>query len=93
MPTDPVDGRKMLTVWKFPAGVGTTDISKYAFNNSINIGDAAFADVAVDVNNTTASSGSVRVNPDGSGSLTFKDLTGDTGKISGTITWTCVDSR
>ncbi|MEY9864107.1 hypothetical protein ABH935_009761 [Catenulispora sp. GAS73] len=93
LPTDPVDGHKLQMIWKFPAGVGTTDISKYAGNNSISIDDAGFQDVGVDVNNTTASTGSVLVNPDGSGALSFKDLTGDTGKISGTITWTCVDSQ
>ncbi|WP_194915472.1 hypothetical protein [Catenulispora rubra] len=93
LPTDPVDGHKLLMVWPFPAGVGTTDISKYAGTNSISVDNAGFQDVAVDVNNTTASSGSVQVNPDGSGSLSFKDLAGETGKISGTITWTCVDSQ
>jgi len=93
LPTDPVDGHKLLMIWPFPAGVGTTDISKYAGNNSISIDNAGFQDVAVDVNNTTASTGSVQVNPDGSGSLSFKDLAGETGKISGTITWTCVDSQ
>ena len=93
VPTDPVDGHKLLMVWKFPSGVGTSDISKYAGNNNLSIDDAGFQDVAVDVNNTTASSGSLQVNPDGSGSLSFKDLAGDAGKISGTITWTCVDSK
>jgi len=93
LPTDPVDGHKLQMIWQFPAGVGTTDISKYAGTNGINVDNAGFQDVAVDVDNATASTGSVQVNPDGSGLLSFKDLTGDTGKISGTVTWTCVDSQ
>lgn len=93
LPNDPVDGHKLLMVWPFAAGVGTSDIAKYAGNNSVSIDNAGFQDVAVDVNNTTASSGSVQVNPDGSGTLSFKDLTGETGKISGTVSWTCVDSQ
>ena len=76
-----------------PVGVGTTDISKYAGGNSLSIDDAGFMDVAVDVNNATASSGTVQVNPDGSGALTLKDLAGESGTISGTISWTCVDSK
>jgi hypothetical protein len=91
LPDDPVDGHKVLMLWPFAAGVGASDIAGYAGSNSIAVDGVGFLDVAADVSHTTASSGQVRVNPDGSGSLTFKDLVGRAGKISGLITWTCVD--
>ena len=93
LPAGLVDGHELLMLWPFPAGVGTSDIAKYAGSNSIIVDRAGFSVVAVGAGNTTASSGTVRVNPDGSGSLSFKDLAGASGRISGTITWTCVDSR
>ena len=91
VPNDPVGGHKLRLNWRFPAGAGVTDIAKYAGSNDISVDDKGFQDVAVDVNNTTASSGNVEVKPDGSGSLTFKDLASADGKVSGSITWTCVD--
>jgi len=94
LPTAPVDGHHLQTApWQFPSGVGSSDIAKYAGVNTMSIDTAGFQDTAVDVNNTTASSGSMQINADGSGSLTFKDLAGETGKISGSVTWTCVDPQ
>jgi hypothetical protein len=92
LPTDAVDGHQLrFSPWKFPSGAGTSDIAKYAGVNTMSIDTKGFQDTAVDVNNTTASSGTMQINADGSGVLTFENLGGETGKISGSLSWTCVD--
>jgi hypothetical protein len=92
-PTAPLDGHKLQMFWKFPIAVGTSDIAKYAGGNYMTVDGNGFQDTGVDVNDPVASSGTMQINADGSGTLTFKDLAGDSGKIAGTITWTCVDSK
>ena len=83
------------TNWHYPGGVGTSDSSRYAGLNRITIDNKDFMQIAAG-SDGGGSSGSVQFNADGSGTLTFKDLTNSDDaanpqKISGTITWTCIN--
>ncbi|MEZ0108295.1 hypothetical protein ABH920_002293 [Catenulispora sp. EB89] len=83
------------TNWHYPGGVGTSDISRYAGLNRITIDNKDFMQIAAG-SDGGGSSGSVQFNADGSGTLTFKDLmnsddAANPQKISGTITWTCIN--
>lgn len=90
---NPVDGHKLQMYWKFPAGVGTSDIAQYAGVDWLTVDGQGYQVTAVDSNDTVATSGSMQVNADGSGTLTFKDLGSGDNRISGTVTWTCVDTE
>ena len=83
------------TNWHYPGGVGTSDISRYAGLNRITVDNKDFMQIAAG-SDGGGSSGSVQFNADGSGTLTFKDLANNDDaanpqKISGTITWTCMN--
>ncbi|GEM_PF-1804269 len=71
--------------WKGPGSYGVGDLLGIS---GVRIHDATYYDVS------SASVATLTVNPEGSGSFTFKDAPVSGQKsptISGSVTWTCID--